>query len=44
MIPEADMWRIPYLEKLLSERLMNHYNGLDGDYELEALIQSLSST
>ena len=44
MVPGADIWRIPYLERLLDERLTNYYNGNNADDDLEALIQSLSST
>ena len=41
-VPEQDTWRIPYLRKLLAERLSAHYKG-DAEEEdrLKELINSL---
>ena len=41
-IPETDRWRIPYLNKLLSQKLEAHYNGdLHEEKNLRSLIDSL---
>ena len=43
--PVAEMWRLPYLEKLLNQRSLAHYNGdIDLEQHLNELIQSLVSS
>ena len=39
-VEELDMWRLPYLEKLLAKRGENHYDTKDTT-ELTTLIDSL---
>ena len=39
-VPQQDLWRISYLEKLLTERGEKHY-GMDNTTELTELIDSL---
>ena len=42
-IPECDIWRISLLEKYISERLINYYNGCDSNEDLDDMIKSLVS-
>ena len=37
-VPAGDMWRLPYLKRLLEQRLQHHYSG---EIQEEARIQSL---
>ena len=37
-VPAADQWRLPYLKRLLEQRLQHHYRG---EIQEEARIQSL---
>jgi len=41
-VPPADAWRVPYLRRLLQERLQYHYNGNNKEEErVKSLINSL---
>ena len=41
-VPPADAWRVPYLRRLLQERLQHHYSGDDKEEErVKTLINSL---
>jgi hypothetical protein len=41
-VPPADAWRVPFLRRLLQERLQNHYNGNNKEEErVKSLINSL---
>ena len=41
-IPEEDSWRVPYLSKLLDNRIAAHYHAdLEQEHELTSLINSL---
>ena len=41
-VPEEEGWRVPYLQKFLSERLMAHYTKyVQGEKRLQGLVDSL---
>ena len=40
---EVDEWRIPFLSKLLQQRMVEHYNGAEDTSQLDDLIDSLVS-
>ena len=41
-VPPADMWRLPYLRRLLEQRLQHHYSGeIQEETRIQALIDSL---
>ena len=39
--PEADRWRLEYLNQLLAQRHLHFYNGVINNEELESMIKSL---